>query len=207
MGKTICLLLLLVLLICLLMWLFGTLIYAYKEAMNEIKEAEEYGKLSDNYVLQLKKRGTKWADFLKIHDEKNYIMDYEPKRYIFTSATVGGITTGGVDTVGGYNYVSGSVDSDKCTLHFLGHKIEVIQLTDALYKKAQKSEIEKYLNNKKQIVVEDKDASHRALGGVSMLGSVLNTSAGSLLLQNAQKYGYPTREKCLIIMDWLCEVE
>lgn len=152
MGKTICLLLLLVLLICLLMWLFGTLIYAYKEAMNEIKEAEEYGKLSDNYV-------------------------------------------------------SGSVDSDKCTLHFLGHKIEVIQLTDALYKKAQKSEIEKYLNNKKQIVVEDKDASHRALGGVSMLGSVLNTSAGSLLLQNAQKYGYPTREKCLIIMDWLCEVE
>lgn len=199
--------------LCVLVWIFGTLIYKFKKETKEIKEknaqkleAEEYGKLSDDYVLHLKKRGAKWTDFLKIHDEKNYIIDYELKRYIFTSATVGGITTGGVDTVGGYNYVSGSVDSDKCTLQFWENKIEVIQLTDALYQKAQKSEIKSYLNEKKQIVVEDKDASLRALGGVSMLGSVLNTPAGALLLQNAEKNGYPTRKKCIEILNWLCEV-
>ena len=176
---------------------------AEEEEKRQRQELEQYAVLSGG-TLTLRKRSEKLAGFLKIHDDKNYILDYEPKKYIVTSATVGGVTTGGVDSVGGYNYVSSWVETGKCTLQFCSQKIETIQLTSSLYQKARKSEIKKYLNDKKQIVVEDRDLALSTLAGASAMGYTMDTQKGSLVLQNAAKAGYPSRRKCVEILNWLC---
>ena len=176
---------------------------AMEDEKTQQQEMKEYADLSRGKLF-LRKRGERLALFLKIHNDKNYILDYKPKQYIFTSATVGGITTGGVDSVGGYNYVSSWVETGKCTLQFFSHKIETIQLTDSLYEKAKKSEIAKYLNDKKQIVVEDNGLEIRSLAGASAMGYAMDTTKGSLVLQNAAKAGYPSQQKCVEIMNWLC---
>lgn len=132
------------------------------------KELEQ----SARQVAQLKEELTQYASFSKVCDTNKHTsyeilsiknltpqfagsftiekvmltpMSYNPEKYIYTSATVGGITTGGIDKIGG-NYVSGKkVDSGKCELKYFGQKIQRIQLSDKLYKEAQKTAINKYL--------------------------------------------------------------
>lgn len=49
------------------------------------------------HTLVLKKRGPELSKAIKILDDRDYKISYKPEEYIFTSVTVGGITTGGVD--------------------------------------------------------------------------------------------------------------
>ena len=150
-------------------------------------------------TLLLKKRTPLFKYALSIIDDTITPMSYNPEKYIYTSATVGGITTGGIDKVGG-NYVSGKkVDSGKCELKYFGQKIQRIQLTDELYKEAQKTAIKKYLNDEKQIVVEGE------CGNIIATSQILGIH--SMETQRGLYKGYPTREKCQEIIDWICEGE
>lgn len=176
------------------------------QSKEELKQYASFSSVYDSSkhtsykTLFIKKRLPQFADSFTIERVMLTPMSYNPEKYIFTSATVGGITTGGIDKVGG-NYVSGKkVDSGKCELKYLGQKIQRIQLTAELYKEAQKSAIKKYLNDKKQIVLEDETS-----GGVVISAQLLGVH--SLTTQQMLYKGYPTREKCQEIIDWICDKE
>lgn len=170
-----------------------------KKALLE-KELKQYATFS-NGVLKLTKCSPQFSNALQISKVMYTPMSYNPARYIYTSATVGGITTGGVDKVGG-NYVrSGKkVDSGKNKLLYWGQKVKQIQLTDELYKKAQMSKIKKYLNDNKQIVVEGE-----AGGGLEVASQIFG--ACSMEVQMILYAGYPSDLKCREIIDWICEAE
>lgn len=160
----------------------------------------DFSKYTSYETLSIKKQTSQFADSFTIEKVMLTPMSYNPEKYIFTSATVGGITTGGIDKVGG-NYVSGKkVDSGKCELKYFGQKIQRIQLTDKLYKEAKKSAIKKYLNDKKQIVVEN-ETDGSAVISAQLFG------IHSLTTQEMLHKGYPSREKCKEIIAWICETE
>ena len=175
--------------IALIFCIFGLVITykRYKEELKRIKEqAEEEKKLKENimkYIYPEKeysktyykvKRWQILAKAITIKDDKNIIIAYEPKKIIFTSASVGGIRTGGIDTVGGYTYSAGEVENGKCQIVFFREKvIERIQLTPKLYKEALN-----YFN--------------------------INDPVGSLAIQEMAKSGYPNRKKCEAIIRWIC---
>lgn len=175
---------------------------------------KQYASISKSYghgifywKLTINERRKEFFQLIKIRDDQNIIMDYEPARYIYTSATVGGITTGGVETIGGHDYVAGKVESGKCELLYLGEAVEQtierIQLTDSLYEEAKKSNIKKYLNDEKQIVVVAQPGDLITATQICNF----NSPMGSLVLQNVAKQGYPTRKKCLEIMNWICGID
>lgn len=164
------------------------------------RELKQYATFSDG-VLKLTKCSPQFSTAFHISQVMHTPMSYNPARYIYTSATVGGITTGGIDKVGG-NYVrSGKqIDSGKCELQYWGQKVKQIQLTSELYEKAQNSSIKKYLNADKQIVVEQK-----ANGGAVLAIQIYGTH--SMEAQEMMHDGYPSEQKCREIIDWICEAE
>ena len=81
-------------------------------------------------------------------------------------------------------------------MKYFGKKIQRIQLTDELYKEAQKTVIKEYLNDKKQIVVEGE------CGNIIVASQILGIH--SMETQRELYKGYPTREKCQEIIDWIC---
>ena len=167
-------------------------------------EMEQYATCTNcehKTVLLLKRRSSKFSKAIKIYDDKDAIIDYEPVRYIFTSATVGRITTGGIDKVGGNTYLAGTLENGKCRFEYLKRRIDAIQLTDELYEEAKKSKISKYLNDKKQIVI---DTGYDPALAVAIDMYDMSSPTGSLTLQALAKSGYPTRKKCIEIIDWLC---
>lgn len=170
------------------------------ELMAQIKqELEQYANIRYG-VVSLTKRDSRFIKAFSIDRDMITPMSYNPEKYIYTSATVGGITTGGIDKVGG-NYVKGKeLHSGKFVLNYYGEKVERIQLTDKLYKQAQKSPIKKYLDGVNQIVVEEK-ADGAAIVAAMMLGAF---SADGQILRHD---GYPTYEKCREIIAWICEAE
>lgn len=202
--------------IALIFCIFGLVITykRYKEELKRIKEqAEEEKKLKENIMkyiypekeysktYYLVKRGQILAKAITIKDDKNIIIAYEPKKIIFTSASVGGIRTGGIDTVGGYTYSAGEVENGKCQIVFFREKvIERIQLTPKLYKDAIKSDIKQYVDNKMQIII-----NNEFYGGIEALNYFnINDPVGSLAIQEMAKSGYPNRKKCEAIIRWIC---
>ena len=58
--------------------------------------------------LTLKKQDPSSRKVLKVEEMWNHSINYEPERYVYTGATVGGVHTGGVHKEGGYNYLTGT---------------------------------------------------------------------------------------------------
>ncbi len=61
-----------------------------------------------NHELTLKKQDSSNRKVLKVSEMWNHTINYEPEKYVYTGATVGGVHTGGVHKEGGYNYLSGT---------------------------------------------------------------------------------------------------
>lgn len=194
-------------------WLFSEIKRdeeAKKELLAQLEiELKEYASLSRKYnskeqgsyeTLSIKKRSSKFFKAFSTKIITHTPMSYNPEKYIYTSATVGGITTGGIDKVGG-NYVKTGKERDtgKRELLYFGHKVERIQLTDELYKEAQASTIKKYLNDEKQIVVEEKAGIGLVLS--AQLYGIHSSTTASYLYE-----GYPTAEKCREIITWICGI-
>lgn len=157
---------------------------------------------SNNRVLTLKKRGSSLTGALAIKDDKNYFISYKPEKYIYTSATVGGITTGGVTKTGGYNYISGSQKSGKYQILYYDDLVSRIALTEELFLQAKESPIAKYLDEStKEIVVIQ--PIQTSLVTKSLLASG-NINAAMNLGMKESKEGYPSYEKCTAILNWIC---
>lgn len=173
------------------------------------KKRWEFGDMGLDGYLFVKKRGQSWGNLLRIVDDKNYTISYKPEEYIYTSATVGGITTGGVTKIGGYNYVSNVQKTGKYQLRYAGKTVERIVLTKELRKQAKNSQIAEYLNADGNIEVISSVASSRTQLLMSGLNSSVNmkTVENSLAIDRSKGYGYPTYEKCIAIMNWLSGID
>ena len=126
-------------------------------------------------------------------------ISYKPLQVHIGSATVGGVTSGGVYTTGDYHYISGEHTNGLCRLEYTGCIVAKIQLSEPLYAEAKKSSIKKYLNSEKQIEVikpetvstSDLEIAYKLLNETGYVGNKF------------AKNGYPKYEKCKEIMDWI----
>lgn len=165
------------------------------------KKTEKYAAFSDS-TLTLKERSADLQKVVKLEAEKDDYLGTTETKVICTSATVGGVTTGGFDTVGGKTYVERGSNTGKYKLTYQGYLINKIKLTDELYRQALESPIKQYLvENEKTIRINQP---------VSMSGNQLNISMGmsiqekqNMILREGRK-GFPDYTKASAIYKWIC---
>ena len=152
----------------------------------------------ENGVFTLYRRGPELASILKIKDDQNAFVTYTPVKIHVGAVSVGGVTTGGVYTTGG-DRVYNSYSSGYYTLEVDGAMVRTIALTDELYRQALAAPVSNFLNGHDIVVVQKLEISAAEAkflsGGESNLMGAMAT--GML------KRGYPDKEKCMKIMDWL----
>lgn len=202
---TIFMLLALIPLVAFLITVFAGVVSCERKAKEERarlkEELKSYASFSerDRWTLDVKKLHPKFSAAFSIETIMVTQQYYNPEKYIYSSATVGGITTGGVSKIGG-DYTKGKeIDSEKRKLKYFGQEVKRIQLSGELLKKATQTKIKEYLNEENQIVV----VSENNAGAVVMAARIAGER--SLATQYAMYAGYPSQEKCREIIDWLCD--
>lgn len=177
-----------------------------KPAINDYKinSLFKYASLPANNEMFLRRRGQKLAKAIKIVDDKHDIIRYKPEEHIYTGATVGGITMGSVNKVGGYNYVSGTKQTGKYQIYYAGELIKSITLDSDLYNIAKNSKIAKYIDGHKIIIVESVISPATRL----LAGSGQKDMAKQMMsIDSSHGYGFPSYEKCIEIVNWICGID
>lgn len=171
---------------------------------NELKEYAVYSNsFQTGKVLTLKSHSKELSSTFMMRNKEQVFFAYEPVRYIYTSATAGRITTGGIEKTGGHNSVVMKNATEKCQLLYFGKEIEYIVLSDELYEEAQQSKIKQYLDNdQKRIIIVDT----KKLNTAGMAGAILGTDNATTL--NLYSYlsveASRTYRQCNEIIDWIC---
>lgn len=153
-------------------------------------------------TLTLKSRNGYIRKAVKIVADTNDYLAKTPKKLLYTSATVGGITTGGLDTIGGDIVEVKGPANGKYKLIFRDCLITKIELTDELYSEALNSSIKEYLDpNKKMIIVNqrlDSSLLNQPIG--------LTVELQQILVQRINSSVLPNYQKAKAIYDWICNV-
>lgn len=146
-----------------------------------------------DFTLSITKRDTRFSQIVKIVADTTPIATYSPEKYIYTGATVGGITTGGVSKIGGYG--TKAVKNGRYNLELVnqqGGLIERIKLTPELSQKARESVVAQYLSEQGDEIIV-----------VLPYGSKINGKEVDIFSPERS----PTYEKCKDILNWLCMKE
>lgn len=149
-------------------------------------------------------------DLYNLLSARNFTIDYyghKQEKLVYTSVTVGGVTTGGVHKTGG-DYVQRDVFSGRFDLIYLpavkdansGAEIFEIILSEELRLEAEESPIAEYLSNGSIIVVEENDEPSYASTAAWLAG---NENLSYNLDEQHKAMKHPTREKCEQIKNWL----
>ena len=177
-----------------------------KEECNRTKDIIQID--IDNNTLYVSECDPSIIDFLTIKEFIVEKYDYTPEKLTYTSATVGGITTGGIHKT-----------ESKITPHAAGSgafyikyyytpecidiTVNKIVLSSSLAEKASKSKVGKYLTNNCFVIVKEKEESNTA----GALYNLLDSKEGSTLVMNAlsveETSRYSSHEKCQEIISWL----
>ena len=139
-------------------------------AFAAVRQQRVYNRIKDCYsskdrTLRIDSRGKDLRPVISIRKVMDCHLGYEPEKLHYGSATVGGVTSGGFYTTGGYNKILDSKNSGKAMLELIGESsalnialdmlsgksqlgkaIDQIILSERLYAEAEKSNIAKYLN-------------------------------------------------------------
>lgn len=151
------------------------------------------------YTLNVLKRDPVFRDALSVDADRDLLVGYTPDKVLYTSATVGGVTTGGFDTIkGGYSFSQGEKKGTysleyKYATHtaegYLPGAIWSIKLSPALFQEAKANDrLKRYLPSK-----EEK----------SRTKAVDFATDSALVLQGRSK----SSGDCEYIIDWLCGTE
>ena len=160
-------------------------------------ELKQFMTLSGQYTATLIKRGPGLSKGLKVKDIYNSKIGYNPEKIHYSSATVGGITTGGFYKTGGNYYEAGKEKTGYYNLCYNNSPIFFIQLSDKDYNAATESQIANYLNNKKQIVLLESNSFEIKL----------SASTPQEEVQRQLMKQLPSYDRCIKVRDWLCANE
>lgn len=159
----------------------------------------QFGSMNqDNGVLTLHRRGKELASILKIKDDHNAYITYTPVKVHIGAVSVGGVTTGGVYTTGG-DRMYNSYSSGYYILEVNGTMIRTIRLSEELRSQAVSSPISEFLSEGDIVVVQNQKLS--GAEAKFLAGGEANLMAA--MATGMLKQGYPSKEKCMKIMDWL----
>ena len=178
---------------------------------NALKSSMRYNEKKQTLVVSSLSPYFKQYLHTEAYKESNY--GYEEEKYVYTGATVGGVTMGEIRKTGG-NYIE-QVKTSKVQLVFYYYDpksksqfkevkiVKKIKLEgEDLILKALKSPIRKYLNNN-YIMVED-EVDEKGLKGALLLASqVGNMNMAGNFYSHATTKTMPTKEKCDAIIEWL----
>ena len=161
---------------------------------------------TENRTIKLTDRHPSFKERFSFEHYESSKVVYQEEKLIYTSATVGGVTTGGVDKVGGIQ--SETVKTNKFELVYeYATKdtikkgfIEKITLTDELLKQAQKSNIAKYIKGNDILVVDELVESTDLIRGYLKIGH--NSSAANVMNEDKLRT-MPTLDKCKAIVNWV----
>ena len=82
--------------------------------------------------LHIKQRSPELSKVVRIENDVDAVVKYEPPKLHIGAATVGGVTTGGAYTTGGYKYMAGTEKNGKYKLTYLGSTIFEISMPSDL---------------------------------------------------------------------------
>lgn len=167
---------------------------------------------SDGVVLYLTERNPIVRTGFAIKKSTDDTITKVPEKLHVGAVTVGGVTTGGTYKTGGYNEVS-SKHNGLFELQYEGRNVSRIELSYSLLEEAQKSSISKYLcdvegilgnasYSDRQIYSTLYNLDERYIMVVDYVPSTMN-QYHELKSGINRKYGYPTYEKCLEILNWI----
>ena len=190
-----------------------------KESKKELKDvqtatenlssafSEDFSGSLGSINIHLKEQHPDFKKLLTYEVHENAIHTDVPKKYIYTSATVGGITTGGITEVGGYTDIT-KYSSHTFELRLKEVRktpdnkgavytrlIKKIKLSSDLLKRAKKSKISQYIKDDCIVVIEDADIS------AETFNMPLNTALHTYDVQASK--GYPSMKKCIDIIEWM----
>lgn len=160
--------------------------------------------------LTVKKRCPENSEAFGVKDYRRHRYSDVPAKLVYTGATVGGITTGGVHLSGGYTAVANGEKSGRCILLYSWYNgtdvqtdvVETITVSNKNYNK----KISKYLCDEKIIVVDDK-AKTKMAGALAYMKMDAKSSSTLNMYETAIIDDYPSEEKCLEIISWICGID
>lgn len=179
------------------------------EALQSISANFSYDHIRKHLVV--KNRCPKNAAAFGVKDYKRRNYSEVPAKLVYTGATVGGITTGGVHLSGGYTSVANGIKSGKCVLLYSWYdgqevqtgEVETIAVSDGSNDNYNGLKISKYVRKGKIIVVDNKAKTKMA--GLLVHLNMSTKSATTLNMhEDAVIEDYPSEEKCLEIVSWIC---
>lgn len=195
--------------------LFLGVILAYgKYKANEYKRIKEATKDNMKYdlhskTLTLMERRNSNGMALKIMQMTDQNLKYHEAQYVYTGATVGGITTGGIHKTGDYHTIE-STSTGKYEICYKDrdiyhndqlYPIKSIKLTNEMVEKAKKDELLHGFLKDDTLVLE-KETNNNG----DLMKSALNANNTTLAMQIAKKDYFDkqlTKEECTQIVNWI----
>ena len=142
-----------------------------------------------------------------------WMLPFDEEKYVYTGATVGGISMGGIHKTGGHYYKQNKTSKVQFVYYFYDpqknnhlYNIKKIRLNNKeLIEKAEKSSIRRYLKNDCIMIEEEISAEDLKKLKDSMVSAA---DAGNMnMARNINSYitteSLPTKEKCIAIINWL----
>ena len=183
----------------------------FMEVQEALKDCMQYNPKEQTLTVKSLSPYFKKSLFTKAYMEDNY--GYKKEKYVYTGASVGGVTMGGVHKTGG-NYIE-AVKTSKVQLMFYScdpakkstlydkNIVRKIRLSsDDLIKKAQESPISKYLKN--DCIIVEKEIDNKRLNSALLTAAqVGNMNMAGNFNECAKTETMPTKEKCDAIIEWL----
>ena len=100
----------------------------------------------ENGLLTVYKRGALIESKITIKEYRHTNYSYNPAKLIYTSATVGGVTTGGFDTTKASYSPTSQDKTGKYALYFRGAEIKEISILDGSDKAQKNSALKQFYN-------------------------------------------------------------
>lgn len=163
-------------------------------------------------TLKLDKRSAFNKKVIKAKPIKDYNLNYHEAQYVYTSASVGGITTGGVTKIGDYNSIDVSSTGKfeiKCYCYSLNEyrKVKKIKLTKELTVCAENNPFIKQFLRKENTLVLEKKTKRDVSEQVSMLIKSGRTDMATRYMKQNYFETQLTREECIKVIDWISGVD
>lgn len=194
-----------------------------KASLKEIQERTQDSLKYDPETgkITLTERNKSYA---KMFDLERYITThhgYSQEKLLFTSATVGGITTGGVDKIGGYGTEQKKTDRYNLVYKYVDPMdnsskkgiVKEIVLSEELLEEAIHSDIRVYLNEDRIIVVSPLVSSEKEKRGIVNQYRISGGNSDSYVAamanieENDKIRTMPTFQKSIAILKWISNHE